>query len=380
MSRFLANACDLLMRPTAPYRERWVTAELDRQISAIPGATVKVDRFGNRRVGLVKGNPTFPPVALVAHLDHPGFVVRQVDPGGRIVHAAFEGGVGDPFFLGSPVRLFRSHEDPGVAARVQQASVKSLGPLGHRTITLEAEDDASGSVLGMWDLPPYSVKDGVLHSRACDDLIGVSMIMESLRRAAESDSPANMIGLFTRAEETGFRGTLCLAASPDAREYLPGDAWVISVETSSARPQTPVGEGAVIRVGDKSSVFDPAVTAALVDSAAELSRRGGHRPVKRALMDGGSCEATAFVLHGWRSGGVCVPLGNYHNMNAQTMRIDSEFVSLADCEDLIATMAFLGQGGLGESTSMQRLKQDLDELGTAAASILRESAVPFGTG
>lgn len=378
MSRFLANACDLLLRPTAPYRERWVTAELDRQVAAIPGAKVTVDRFGNRCVALVKGDPAFPPVALVAHLDHPGFVVKQIEPGGRLVHAAFEGGVGDPFFLGAAVRLFRSHDDAGVAARIQSVSLKSAGPLGHRSIVLEAEDDASGAVLGMWDLPPFSVKEGVLHSRACDDLVGVSMIMEALRRAAEGEGPANMIGLFTRAEETGFRGTLCLASSPEAHEYLPKDAWVISVETSSARPQTPVGEGAVIRVGDKSSVFDPSVTAALVDAAAELARRGGHRAVKRALMDGGSCEATAFVLHGWRSGGVCVPLGNYHNMNGQTMRIDSEFVSLADCEDLTATMAFLGQGGLGEGTSLGRLKRDLDELGSAAAGILRESAVPFG--
>jgi putative aminopeptidase FrvX len=378
MSRFLTFAESLLSRPTAPYCEAWIIEELDRHLAAIPGAEIKVDEFGNRCARVTKGSPTFAPAAFVAHMDHPGFVVKEIEPGGRRIHAAFEGGVNDPFFLGTAVRMFRHATDPGVRGRIVLAGIRKTGPLGNRTMVIETEEDASGAFLGMWDLPGSDVRDGRLYSRSADDIAGVAMILESLMRAAESDAPCDIIGLFTRTEETGFRGALCLSVAEDRYDYLPKDAWVISVETSSARPTTPVGEGAVLRVGDRLSIFDPVVTSALVDVSAELVCRGGHRGLRRALMDGGACEATAFVLKGWRSGGVCVPLGNYHNMNQETGRIDSEYVSLTDCEELIAAMAFLGQGGPTSEPGIAKVARELDEYIVASAPLLKASATKFG--
>ena len=36
-------------------------------------------------------------------------------------------------------------------------------------------------------------------------------------------------------------------------------------------------------------------------------------PAQRKLMDGGTCEATAFMAMGVEATGVCVPLAGYHN-------------------------------------------------------------------
>ncbi|HUF32317.1 MAG TPA: hypothetical protein VMN58_03795, partial [Acidimicrobiales bacterium] len=45
-------------------------------------------------------------------------------------------------------------------------------------------------------------------------------------------------------------------------------------------------------------------------AAAELESGLRHQ---RKLMDGGSCEATAFAAAGYRASGLALPLGNYHN-------------------------------------------------------------------
>ena len=62
-------------------------------------------------------------------------------------------------------------------------------------------------------------------------------------------------------------------------------------------------------------------------------------------MDGGACEATAFVAYGLRSSGLCLPLGNYHNMvdidgvrDGGEARLGPEFISLSDYDGLVSLM------------------------------------------
>jgi endoglucanase len=60
-------------------------------------------------------------------------------------------------------------------------------------------------------------------------------------------------------------------------------------------------------------------------------------------MAGGSCEATAFGAYGYRAAGLCLPLGNYHNMgNLDEVELGSgpavpamEIISLSDFHGLI---------------------------------------------
>jgi hypothetical protein len=52
-------------------------------------------------------------------------------------------------------------------------------------------------------------------------------------------------------------------------------------------------------------------------------------------MDGGSCEATAFAAYGYRVGGLCLPLGNYHNIGPGK-RPAAEFVGASDLVGLVA--------------------------------------------
>ena len=60
---------------------------------------------------------------------------------------------------------------------------------------------------------------------------------------------------------------------------------------------------------------------------------------QRKLMDGGTCEGTAFQAYGYRVGALCVPLLNYHNMG-ENGRIAAEAVSLSDLTNLVRWMLF----------------------------------------
>jgi len=51
--------------------------------------------------------------------------------------------------------------------------------------------------------------------------------------------------------------------------------------------------------------------------------------VQRQLMSGGTCEASAFALYGYRTTGIAFPLGNYHN-GAPDDRIEAEYIHIDD--------------------------------------------------
>jgi putative aminopeptidase FrvX len=95
-----------------------------------------------------------------------------------------------------------------------------------------------------------------------------------------------------------------------------------------------------VRLGDRIAAFDPALQQRMLEAAGELAgRRRGFR-VQRCLMDGGTCEASAFAAHGYRTGGLALPLANYHNMGRRG--IAAERIDLGDLRgalDLLYALA-----------------------------------------
>ena len=46
-------------------------------------------------------------------------------------------------------------------------------------------------------------------------------------------------------------------------------------------------------------------------------------------MSGGTCEASAFAMHGYRTTGIAFPLGNYHN-GGEDGAIEAEYIHVDD--------------------------------------------------
>ncbi len=299
----------VLSTPTAPFHEYEVDRVIRELLAPLEHVTLETDHYGNLIARYRRGRKR-PQLAFGAHMDHPGWV-------------RFQGS--DQFLGGVPEERLNTHP------------VEWFGDFG------------------MWELKPFELKEGLIHSRACDDLVGCAAIVALLMELEARKVETTVYGLFTRAEEVGFIGAVEMAK----RWPLPEGVCFVSLETSAPRGGATQGKGPVIRVGDRMSVFNDSVTAELVDAAKEAKL-----PHQRALLDGGSCEATALNLFGIPSAGISVLLGNYHNC-PPVSGIAEEFISLDDAKNLVklitATTIRMSGGKSGDSSKVQ-LKKRLKKL------------------
>ena len=271
----------LLEQPTAPFHEEAVRDAILAQLRTCPNVKVEHDKYGNLIARYQRGSRKPPRWAFAAHMDHPGWVRDKAR------EWRFLGSVAERY-LDNPRR-------------------KEFGEFA------------------MWDLPPFALKENQIHSRACDDLLGCAEIICLFRELEATKAEVHCLGLFTRAEEVGFWGAIQLARS----RKLPREITIFSLETSAPRGGAVMGNGPIVRVGDRLSIFDSGETARVMNVAAAQ-----RIPVQRCLLDGGSCEASAYQLYGYRSVAASIALGNYHNC-ALDGSIQCEYVSMEDYANMV---------------------------------------------
>ncbi len=340
----------LTSTPTAPGREQIVIDVVSAWVRRRSGIQIEQDRHGNLLIRPDPPETGSVPMLAVAHLDHPGFVVAR--SAGRLVIAEFRGGVRAEYFPGAAVEFFdrsgRSH--PG--------RVKSGIPGGPIEVELARAAELLAGDIGRWRFRESDLGlDGDrLRAPACDDLAGVAAALAAFDRTRRREATAHFGVLLTRAEEVGFVGAIAAAKS----RLIPKRAKLLSIETSRAFPDSPIGAGPIVRVGDASSVFDSDLT----NAVAETAVRSGITH-QRKLMAGGSCEATAFGAYGYRATGLCLALGNYHNMGdldrveqgIGKARPAPEEISLADFDGLVELLVACARdldGGADLSARLDR--------------------------
>ena len=328
-----------MRHPNAPFHEHAVRGEVEK-ICAEHQLILKHDEFGNAIVRLSTA-PKIRPVVLAAHLDHPGFeIVRRLSPTRWLVR--FLGGVPDSYFRkGIPVRLL-----PG-------ATPAKLGARRGKLKEFELHTPKAPKVtprFAVWELEDFAVRNGRIHGRACDDLVGVASVLATMIELKRRRARVNVVGVISRAEEIGFLGALAVAAA----KRLPKNSLVISLETSRELPGVKMDQGVILRVGDRTSIFNSEAMRFLSEVAASLKSRGKEFQFQRGLMSGGTCEATAYQEFGFQTAAVCVALGNYHNC-AEKNRIAEEFVSVADALSMVKLLA----GAAKQMPRYQRLVSGL---------------------
>lgn len=308
----------ILSKPTAPFHEYHVRAEIEALLKDCPHVKLKRDKFGNLlatyKNGKSKSQPTW---VLGAHMDHPAFV--RV-PGGGKNDFDFLGGVSQP------------QVESGIARGLRGKTQGSLAT---------------------WKFP-VKITHTKIEATACDDLIGCAAIIATFWELASLGLSTTCHAVFTRAEEVGFLGAWHLAQKwPFGKDDV-----FLSIETSRPVNGAVMGGGPVVRVGDRLSIFDSEGCAVLMTTAKEQGIR-----VQRCLLDAGACEASAMQAAGHRSCGISIPLANYHNLDADG-QIAPEHVMMSDVRsliDLLKALVATRHDGIGERTIRERVEVRSEE-------------------
>lgn len=304
--------------PTASFNEHLVLRRLAQHAAAL-GLPAAQDRWGNLHVRYRRGRPRSPWV-IVAHADHPGFIVTKAN--GRRALGRWFGRVRPEYFSGAAVQM------AGNARGVIRGHVTSVRFGAHTDrvewVNLETSGPASHGMLGTWDIAPFRRTGDLIRLRAADDLAGCALLAALLESLVAGHRNAAVDVVFTRAEEAGLLGATALARSG----CIPRACPILSIETSSERPTAKIGSGPVLRTGDRMAIFDPGLAFWMQSVAAELACTAPGFCYQRALMDGGTCEASPFAAFGYRTAALAIPLGNYHNMGPRA--IAPEIVAASD--------------------------------------------------
>ena len=368
-------ALEFTALPTAAGREWRVQAHLDRWLSARRRSlTWKRDADGNlliMRKTWKRGRGTPAPLLITAHLDHPAFVVSKIVDQ-RTIEAEFRGGVHDPYFEDAKVE-FLDVEDQSVRGRIVDLRKPDDDcPFKTATVRLSRRHPllAVGDI-GRWSFPePRITGKGerrLLKTHACDDLAAAAAALCAFDRIRKRRGQEHVGLLFTVAEEVGFIGAIGAATNG----LVSKDARLVCLENSRSFDESPIHGGPIVRVGDRMTVFSPDLTNDI--STLCMAHAGEHPGFKwqRKLMPGGACEATAFASFGFSSTCLCLPLGNYHNMQRidevvageRPAKVGPEFIGVDDYHGLIEMLELVASGldskkaGDGLRTRLENLRK-----------------------
>jgi putative aminopeptidase FrvX len=366
---------DLLSLPTAPLLETAVMDYIQSTCTRLRGISCRFDRYGNLLAHYRRRPRPVPPLVFAAHADHPGFLAQEMLDK-RTLRAAFRGYVESPYFANARVRFWSGGRwvQGEVVELTRTVPIQRMGRKTSRPeeVLLRVTEAIEPNAPGMWDLPDPVLRDDRLYARDHDDLAGVAAMLTLLERLTRKQTPAEVYCLFTRAEELGRMGAVGAAKTRTVPKKLP----IIAIETSKELPSAHLGDGPILRVGDRMSVFTPELTAFAGRVAQDLVRRRKSFAFQRKLMDGGTCESTAYLVYGYRATGVCLALQNYHNMDTERGEIASELISLADWQRMVDWFEALVQDeqGFRAAEVGRGVRVDLDQRFASCAALLSAPA------
>ncbi len=305
----------------APYYEKNVSL-LIKQILDRQNIAYTEDTYGNIIASYKNLNKehSIPKMAFVSHMDHPGIEILSVE-NSKIIGKMI-GRTSDSIFTEKIPLIIHDSLGQKIIAESTGDQTDSKDEI---FITTLEEKLPTLPAFAVFDLPEFLLEDQKILMRACDDLVGCAASLAVLEYLTKENRPGNIQAIFTRAEEAGLVGARLIAND----QFLTKETIIISIETSKAIPGGELGKGPIIRAGDAATTFSQKAEALLNFAKANLLQRDKTINIQRQLMDGGVCEATAFILNGYEATGIAFPLAHYHNGLGEPS-IQAEFIDVND--------------------------------------------------
>ncbi len=345
----LTQLCSI---PTAPFVEHRVV-DFAKRFAADRNLRVSTDTAGNLLLEL-RTKSRLPRWVFAAHMDHPGMVARRMIDA-TTLEADFRGFVVAQLMTNVAVRFFVGEEE--IRGTIIEAIPEKKGPRAQR-VRVKVRKEIPAGACGMFDLGEGRVKGKLFYSRVCDDLAGAAGALAMLEALAKKPPESPVAVLLTRAEEEGFIGAI---AAVRERSLLRETDRLVAIECSAVQPAAPQGLGPIIRVGDRTSIFNSALTYFLTQQAETLAKKDKSFGFQRALMPGGTCEATVYDIYGYLSSSICVALGNYHNMNREKKTIGPEYIDVSDWQNMVKLFIHLARTGHEYAPGFTALKARIEK-------------------
>jgi len=308
---------------------------------------MRIDALGNL-IGVKKGKGG-PRVALAAHMDEIGFIVRYIDDQG-FVRIQPVGGFDPRVLVAQRVRVHC--RDGKILPGVLQPGTKPIHLLQPgESKDLKIEDlfidlgmggDAIKDQVSIGDMVTMHreferVGDMVV-TKALDDRLGIYTMLEALRAAG--DTEAEIIAIATVQEEVGLRGatTSAFGVKPDIAISLDTTIAADTPGIPEDAAVTRLGEGAAIKVFDSSQLPNRK----LVDHLREIAEENDIAHQLEVLPRGGT-DAGAFqrAQDGIVTSTISLPSRYVHTVN--------EMAAVSDIEAAVELLAqFLREAGTRE--------------------------------
>ena len=348
--KLLHEICSI---PTAPFVEQRVMAYVEAFAKKRKLKLAK-DRFGNLLIELKGTNPKAGRWVFTAHTDHPGFIAAEMLDA-KTLRADFRGYVLAEYMAGQKVIFFDG--DSHISGKVLNATAEKDSPKAVSAQIRVTQSVTQGSA-GMFDLVPAKTSGKLFHSRAIDDLAGAAAALEMINQLHKKKTTATVALLLTRGEEEGFVGAIAASKYPS---LLKKSDRLIAIECSAKQPYAKQGDGCIIRIGDRTSVFNSSISYFITEVAAKLKKSDKTFLYQRALMPGGTCEATVYDVYGFLAGSICVPLGNYHNMDTEKKNIAAEYIDVNDWKNMVKLFVAIAKSGHDYKPGHAALKTKLEK-------------------
>lgn len=290
--------------------------------------SLETDVMGNL-IAVKKGDGTGRKVMFAAHMDHIGLAVIDADKHG-FLRVANVGGIRAPRMVSGHV-VFENgvrgvvFADETVKGEIQVSDL-------YIDIGAETKEEALSMVrLGdMCVMQPRVTKLGAnrLASPAMDDRIACYALCEAMLSLPEN-LHNDVYAVFTVQEEVGLRG-----AATAVHQVKPDVGFAIDVTGVGDVPKVKtklavaLGEGAAVKIMDRSVICTPAV----VNMMEERAESKGIR-VQREVLPYGGTDAGAIQKHGAGipSGAISIPCRYIHS--------EAETVDMRDVEEAIKLIA-----------------------------------------
>ena len=301
---------------------------------------IRTDAIGNVMV-FRKGRKALDrPVAVCAHMDEVGVIIKKITEDGMLKFG-FVGGVDPRVVIGRPVRF---GDVPGVigikavhlttaAERRTMPKTKNLYIDIGATSRAAAEKLVSLGDYGVFDSAVVEFGDGLIKAKAIDDRVGCAALL----RLLEDEPPVDTWFCFTVQEETGLRGaaSMAFALDPGFAMVLEGTTAADLAEVEGADAVCRVRGGVVLPFMDGATIYDAELFELLRDACI---KRGIPWQTKTRVAGGTDAGRIHKSRAGVRVCAAAAPVRYIHS--------PSSVAAAADCEAVLAAArAFLEELG-----------------------------------